>query len=116
MTINKTLYGIADTFLIESVNISPADSNSLNYSVTALDGASIGGWEEFFKELLKSGRDFYIQENEVLILLNNITEENSVEGSINIEICNALYPADDLYPAEDLYPNILVLSEVDVND
>lgn len=116
LTVTKTLYGISDTFLIDSVTIAPKDSLSIEYTVNALDGASIGGWEEFFKELLKDSRDFSIQENEVLILLNNVTETGSIEGDLNIEIFNALYPANDLYPSDTLYPNTAVATEVDLSD
>lgn len=116
LTVNKTLYGISDTFLIESVNIYPIDNATIGYSITALDGASIGGWEEFFKMLIKDARDFAIQENEVIILLNNTEEIEGIEGDINIKIFDALYPANDLYPANTLYPNTEVVTEVDVND
>jgi len=116
LTVDKTLYGISDTFLIDSVTITPKDSASIEYTVNALDGASIGGWEEFFKELLKDARDFSIQENEVLILLNNTTETGSLEGDVNIKTYNALYPANDLYPSDTLYPNTAVVSEVDLSD
>jgi hypothetical protein len=116
LTVNKALYGISDTYLIESINIYPADPHTLEYSVTAIDGVSVGGWEEFFKSILKDGKDFAIAENEVLILLNNVSESEGVEGSVNIQVFNALYPADDLYPANDLYPNIEVASEVTLSD
>jgi hypothetical protein len=95
LTVNKPLYGINDTFLIESVNISAPDSGSIEYSVRALDGASIGGWEEFFKELLKGNRDYAINENEVILLINNQTESEGYEGSIEVDVFNALYPQTD---------------------
>ncbi|MEY2669792.1 MAG: hypothetical protein RLZZ577_108 [Bacteroidota bacterium] len=116
LTITKTLYSISDTFLIESINIRPRDNLSIEYTVTCLDGVCVGGWEEFFKTLIKDSRDFSIQENEVLILLNNVTETGSIEGSIDVDIFNALYPANDLYPANNLYPNNLVASEVTLSD
>lgn len=116
LTVTKTLYGISDTFLIQSIDIFPLDRETVGYAVTALDGASIGGWEEFFKMLIKDARDFAIQENEVIIILNNITEIGGVEGNLNIKVFDALYPANDLYPSNTLYPNTSAVSEVDLSD
>ncbi len=116
LPINKTLYGISDTFLIDSISIYPVDSETLEYSVNAIDGVSVGGWEEFFKSILKDSKDFAIAENEVLILLNSASELEGVQGVLDIEVYNALYPEDDLYPSDDLYPNNVVASEVALSD
>lgn len=83
--INKPLYGILGDFLIESVKIMP-DGSDLKYDVKCLDGASIGGWESFFKDLVDSGKDFVIGENEVIILLQTQTETNMHEGQLIIDI------------------------------
>ena len=116
LTVNKTLYGISDNFLIESITIKPKDSLSFEYTVSALDGASIGGWEEFFKNILKAGRDFSIAENEVIITMRSDTEIEGLEGDLNIKIFNASYPSDTSYPGETEYPNDEVVTEVDLSD
>jgi hypothetical protein len=116
LTISKTAYGISDTFLIESINIVPADQDGFIYKVTCLDGASVGGWEEFFKNILRGGRDFAIEANEVIILLVSFSEISGAAGQVEIDVFNALYPADDLYPSDTLYPNNEVASEVTLND
>ena len=115
LTVNKTLYGINDAFLIESVNARAKDSESIEYSIKALDGASVGGWEEFFKELLKGNRDYAINENEVLILLNLQSESTGYSGDLNVKIFDCLYPGNTLYPSDTLYPGTLS-EEVDLGD
>lgn len=101
----KPLYSIDDNFLIESVNMYAVDDRTIEYRIKCLDGAAIGGWEEFFKQILRGNRDFTISENEVLIILQSTTEEKGRQGSYDLTIYDALYPENDLYPANDLYPN-----------
>ena len=116
LTVNKPLYGINGSFLIESVSIVPLGIGTFEYSVKALDGASIGGWEEFFKELLKGNRDYAIQENEVIILLQMQSESEGYQGTTNIDIFNALYPSNILYPSNTLYPNNAIAGQEVLND
>lgn len=116
LPVNKPLYGINSSFLIESISIVPSGIGNIEYSVKALDGASIGGWEEFFKELLKGNRDYAIQENEVIILLQMQNESEGYQGTTNIDVFNALYPSNVLYPSNTLYPNNAVASQEVLND
>lgn len=115
LTVNKPLYGINDKFLIESVEITASGADTINYDIKALDGVAIGGWEEFFKELLKGNRDYAINENEVLILLYFFNENSGIDGDINIKVYNALYPNNSLYPSNTLYPGTLA-QEVNLSD
>lgn len=115
LPVNKPLYGINDDFLIETVNIRPSGPGSIVYSVNALDGAAVGGWEEFFKELIKGNRDFVIAENEVIILLNTQTESIGYKSLMGIKTVNNIYPSDILYPSDTLYPGIIT-SEVVFNE
>ncbi|KNY24849.1 hypothetical protein [Pseudobacteroides cellulosolvens] len=115
LTVQKPLYGINSDFLIESITIRPDGPEEVIYSVHALDGAAVGGWEEFFKGLLKTDKEFVIAENEVIILLQNQSEISSFAGQTNIKVFSALYPSESLYPSENLYPNTAV-SEVIIND
>jgi hypothetical protein len=115
LPIQKPLYGINASFLIDSVQISAADSGATNYLVRCLDGSSLGGWEEWFKELLKGNREFVINENEVVILLNVQTETENWAGETTVIMTTPLYPADNLYPSETLYPGTATGSEV-LND
>lgn len=115
LPVNKPLYGINDDFLIETVNIRPSGPSSIVYSVSALDGAAVGGWEEFFKELIKGNREFVIAENEVIILLNTQTENIGHKSSTNIKMLENFFPSEDLYPSETLHPGILK-GEVTINE
>jgi hypothetical protein len=125
LPVQKTLYGINDSFLIESVSIKPSDSGSIEYVIKGLDGAAIGGWEEFFKELLKGNRDYAINENEVLILLNLQQENDGYQGELNLYITTRipnipLLPSPTLRPRATLYPSpsskMIFDSEVDLSD
>ena len=82
--IERTLYGIDDDFLIESVVIEPDGPNHVVYHITALDGAAVGGWENFFRELLKSNKDYVISDNEVLIKLQAVTDEVALTDSATV--------------------------------
>ena len=112
LPIQKSLYGINSSFLIESVQISAADSGATNYSVRCLDGSSLGGWEEWFKELLKGNREFVINENEVVILLNVQTETENWGGETTISTVRTIYPAESLYPSDILFPGTITEAEV----
>jgi hypothetical protein len=114
LTIQKTLYGINDSFLIESVTIRP-QGPLLRYSVKALDGASLGGWEEFFKGLVRNQKDFVIAENEVIITVQSQSEKEGHLGAIEIDVFDVIYPSDNLYPSDSLYPGTLT-SEVTLID
>ena len=46
----KPLFDIDDNFLIESVDVAAYGPDEIEYQVSALDGASIGGWEQFFQK------------------------------------------------------------------
>lgn len=85
LPIQKSLFGINDNFLIESVTISPL-GDGVEYQITGLDGASLGGWEVFFKDLIAGGGQFAINENEVVIFINSITETDKNQGSFDIII------------------------------
>jgi hypothetical protein len=113
--VTKPLYGIDDDFLIESVSARPVSANSIQYSVKALDGAAVGGWEEFFKKLVRNQKDFTIAEDEVVIIIQSQIEAQGQQGQYQIEVVEALYPAEDLYPSETLYPGTLT-QEVTLND
>lgn len=113
--ITKMLYGINEDFLIESIDITPNGPSNLNYNVSALDGASLGGWAEFFKELVRKQADFTISENEVIILLQTQSEFSEVAGEYDILEMDALYPSETLYPSEILYPGTIT-KEVSILD
>lgn len=107
LTVDKPLYGLTGSFLIDSVSIRPDSPATVQFSINALDGAAIGGWEEFFKKLVRGQQDFVIGENEVIILLNTFTERQGYQGKYYYSIIEpSFYPDDDIYPDDDLLPDI----------
>jgi hypothetical protein len=84
ISIERTLYGIDDDFLIESVTIEPDGPDTVIYHVVALDGAAIGGWENFFRELLQAKTDYVISDNEVLIKLQAFTDNMTLTDSLTV--------------------------------
>lgn len=66
--VQNTKHNLNGTFLIESVTA--RDDNGLTmYSVKCLDGASLGGWDRFFRALVQGNKTFTIRENEILVKL-----------------------------------------------
>jgi hypothetical protein len=122
ITIENTVHGIDDSFLIESVTT--RDMNGLTvYSVKCLDGSALGGWEQLFKGLVTTKKQLVIREGEVLVLIFNVpsetqnwseelttptptedeeTSEWAEDTTPTVYACPI--PSEDLYPADDLYP------------
>lgn len=101
--IQNTKHNLNDSFLIESVTA--RDDNGLTlYSVKALDGSSLGGWEKLFKSLIEGNKKLVIRENEVLVLLNSTFESQSWKEDIQIAVNVCPVPSENLYPSEILYP------------
>lgn len=115
LTVDKPLFGISETFIIESINIRPKDSETLEYSVNAIDGISVGGWEEYFKSILKNSKDLAIAENEVLILINKQSEAEIMSGEIDITTYDMIYCGESTICSESLIISPKA-SEVTVND
>ena len=85
LTVNKPLYNLSDSFLIESINIKSASPQTLEYVIKALDGASLGGWEEYFKEILRTQKTYVINENESLIKLRKFTDVVTVSDALTFD-------------------------------
>lgn len=106
----KPLFKIDDYFLIESVNVSAFNQDEVEYQVTALDGASLGGWEQFFKDIIKESKDYAISEDEIIVTVQSFDEVEIITSQMGIKVFNTLYPSDILYPSNTLYPNGNVIS------
>lgn len=103
-------YGIKTTeFLIESVKYAElgTDDDRFLYDVVCVDGASTGGWANFFKKMANREQKFVIRENideeEILITLASFTKVWTETENPNI--WRELYPNDPLYPGADLFPS-----------
>jgi hypothetical protein len=110
INIQDSLLGINDDYLIESVGITE-ENNDLYYEMRCLSGESFGSWVEFFRSLRKDSTDMIINQNEVLVLLGQFTEDIELFSETDIEVYDALYPSDTLYPSLTLTPGSVTLSE-----
>jgi hypothetical protein len=101
--IQNTKFRLDGNFLIESVTA--RDNGGLTmYSVKCLDGSSLGGWEQFFKSLLKGNKKLVIRENEILVLLITQFERQNWTEKTDISVYACPVPSEELYPSETLYP------------
>lgn len=113
----RTLFGINSTFLITAVNASAFSPDIIAYEIEAIDGAALGGWEEYFRQLLDNRRDFSIANDEVLISLLRNDESIVNAGELNITGGSyGLYPGAALTPAAALVPERNFNTEVTLYD
>ncbi len=118
LTINLPDYDINDEFLITSVQVKPFNDEYILYSIEAVDGDDVGGWENFFKQLAKASKTYVIRENEVLIRLATQSERFGFGEHQDYTIFVCKFPnngyvtfygaqpalVDALYPSYDFYP------------
>lgn len=77
--------GIDDDFLIETISIKPLGTNALEYTVSALDGTALGGWENYFKNIIESTQQT-ISENENIIFMKSINDTFHAKEQIDMKI------------------------------
>ena len=104
--VNLTKYGISSNdFLIDKVQISELDgAGKLIYSVHAIDGETFGGWQNFYRELLRSDLKMSIRENELLVILNTIAEAQGWNEVNTISVFSCPIPSESLFPSNILVP------------
>lgn len=99
LKINKPELGInQEDFLIESITIKPIGSVNLEYSVSALDGIALGGWETYFKKLVEATQDV-INENENIVFSKSTSDKYNISSETDITVNSEMwqYISDDLY-------------------
>jgi hypothetical protein len=69
LTMGFAPHQVSGSWLIDQVSANDRNGRELVWTVEALDGESIGGWESFFAELSRGGRVIEFRENEVVVLL-----------------------------------------------
>jgi hypothetical protein len=85
LKVEKDNWNINEYFLVKQVSMSQLDPTHIQYNITALDGAAIGGWEQYFADLLKRDKKFTINDSEVLVLLKNQFEKINHNGEYEIK-------------------------------
>lgn len=103
ISIQNTKHNLNDNFLIESV-VARNDNGLTLYTVKALDGSTLGGWEKLFKSILEGNKKLVIRENEVLVLLNSTFETQNWTEDTQITVNACPIPSDTLFPSDTLYP------------
>ena len=96
LTVQKPLYGISASYLIDTVQANNY-GELVEYSITALDGSSLGGWDKFFKDMFEASKTFVISENEVLIIANDFSENKNRSASYTITIFQSPVVLDTLF-------------------
>lgn len=92
--------------LVESITWTGMGIDGIRYSYGVMDGAAVGGWEEFFKNLLKPDR-VEVEETEMIVYLKDINEAIDQDGDYAFTLLAPLYPSTSLYPSASLYPGTI---------
>lgn len=111
--VEKPLFGINDWYLIESISAQQSNAEKVLYQIKLLSGDMVGGWDDYFKQLLTQQTE--IKETDTLIIFQSDNDIWTWNGTYNIDSIEILTPAIDLFPALDLYPGTLEGSEI-IND
>jgi hypothetical protein len=88
--IEKDSWDINEFFYITRVTTTQKDQTHAEYTITALDGAAVGGWEQYFSNLLNRDKEYTINDSEVLVLLNSQNQRIDWKGELNIITYNDL--------------------------
>jgi hypothetical protein len=107
--VNLTQYGISSTdFLIDNIQISEIESSVTNktfiFTVHAIDGETFGGWQKFYRDLLRQNLKTSIREDEFLVVLESIDEAQGWDEDTTINIFACSTPSESLFPSESLIP------------
>jgi hypothetical protein len=105
-TITLPEYNISSSdFLIDKVQISELDgAGRLVYTVHAIDGDPLGGWQKFYNDLLKQDLKASIRENELLVILTTTAEAEGWTETTTQSALACFVPSEFLYPSETLIP------------
>lgn len=117
LKIEKASWNINEYFLVKAVSMRQIDQTHIEYNITGLDGATVGGWEQYFAELLKRDKKFTINDSEVIVLLKNQLERKNRGGSYEIEQYNPLlYVSESTYVSETTILGGTLEEDITVND
>lgn len=95
--------GIMGDYLIDNVSIGE-ESGQMFYKISCLSGDSLGSWVEFFRKMQDSGQKYTIRDNEVLVLLVELSEINLWAELVIPTVYTCPIPGATQYPRSTLYP------------
>lgn len=110
----STLRSITETFLVKGCSWFPRSINAITYSYEILDSPNVGGWEDFFKNLIQAAK-ISVETDEIVIYLKNYNETITLDGQYSIDEITGLKPTATLTPAADLTPGTITDNFI-VND
>jgi len=105
-TITLPEYNINSTdFLIDKVTISELDgAGRLVYTVHAIDGETFGGWQKFYRDLLRQNVKTNLRENELLVVLQTVQESQGWTETVTQTVFVCSTPSDTLFPSTSFFP------------
>jgi len=105
-TITLPEYNISSTdFLIDKVTISELDgAGRLVYTVHAIDGETFGGWQKFYRDLLRQNVKTNLRENELLVVLQTVQESQGWTETVTQTVFVCSTPSNTLFPSESFIP------------
>jgi hypothetical protein len=102
LRVTKPLFDIDSNFLIESVNMKAINHDTYQYDIKCLDGASLGGWENYFKTLINNVNSYEIGADETLFNVKLFSEKiNYVSYTYYFDRV-LVFPSDTLEPSDTL--------------
>ena len=99
----SSLRTIDENFLVKSCTWTPRGINAIKYDYSIIDSPNVGGWEDFFENLVEASR-INLDDNEIVIYSKLEQETLTLSGEYTISYISPIYPATNLYPAANLYP------------
>ena len=81
-TLTLTKLGLSGSFLIQSFSATDRGDETLRYSYKALDGESVGGWQDFFRKLIDKGRKFFVSEGETVMAFGETDSEVTLTDNL----------------------------------
>jgi hypothetical protein len=101
-------WDIDEDFFVQSCTWKAKGPTAIEYTYKVLDGSSLGGWEEFFKNLFRPDT-IEVSDDEVLVNLKQWTDESMKQnGEYFFTMIDPLVPSETLYPSEYTYPGTIL--------
>lgn len=102
--VEKSLFGIDDYYLVESINAETSNGDNIIYTIKLLSGEFVGNWEDYLKSLLTQENN--INADDVIINYKSTQEEFYYSGEIEVASIKLLAPSTGLAPSVNLAPGI----------
>lgn len=104
--VNLPEYGINSiNFLIDKVTTSELEgAKQLVYTVHAIDGEALGGWAQFYRDLVRQELKTSLRENELLLILTTTIEAEGWTEATTQTVFACATPSETLFPSLTFFP------------